>query len=87
MIDVDALLEICRSQNECKDIDVLDMTFKSDCDKTMKALGDDETEIINFIKTADNELLLLLSEVIEEISSKFPSDEMDKALDIIVDVM
>lgn len=87
MIDVDALLEISKLQNECKDIDVLDMTFKSDCDKTMEALGDDETEIINFIKTADNELLLLLSEVLEEISSKFPSDEMDKALDIIVNVM
>ncbi len=53
----------------------------------MEALGDDETEIINFIKAADNELLLLLSEVLEEISSKFPSDEMEKALNIIVNVM
>lgn len=87
MIDVDALLEISKSQNECRDIGILDMTFKSDCDKTMEALGDNETEIINFIKIADNELLLLLSQVLEEISSKFPSDEMDKALDIIVNVM
>lgn len=87
MIDVDTLLAINKSQNECKDIGELEMTFQSDCDKTMEALGNDETEIINFIKTADNELLLLLSQVLEEISSKFPSDEMDKALDIIVNVM
>ncbi len=36
MIDVDALIKISKSQNECNDLGVLDMTFKSDSTRQWK---------------------------------------------------
>lgn len=86
MVDVETLRTICEFQNSCDDIDLLNINFETDCEKTMEALGDDETEIVEFIETADTDMLLLLSEVIERISAKFPDSEaIDKVLDKVVD--
>lgn len=53
--------------------------------RILDCLGDDEEDIISFINDADIEMLSFLSMVTEELYEKFQSDEMDKALDKLVD--
>lgn len=54
---------------------------------TMDALGDNESDVIDFINEANKKQLVFLSMFIEEILDRFPSDEMDKAVDILVSAM
>lgn len=44
----------------------------------IKALGNDESEIIAFINSLDNKTASWVSEIYEEVVEKFPSDEMEK---------
>jgi DNA-directed RNA polymerase subunit H (RpoH/RPB5) len=50
-------------------------------DPLLIALGDDEEEVIRFIKDADENAQLWLSDIIEELQDKFPSEEMKAVLD------
>lgn len=54
---------------------------------TMEALGDNESDVIDFINEANKKQLVFLSMFIEEILDRFPSNEMDKAVDILVSAM
>ena len=50
----------------------------------MECLGNNESEIIEFIRTANHEQLEFLSMFTEEILARFPDDKMDNAIDIII---
>jgi hypothetical protein len=50
-------------------------------DPLLEALCDDEEEVIQFIKGADENAQLWLSDIIEELMEKFPSKEMEAVLD------
>ena len=52
--------------------------------EVMECLGNNESEIIEFIRTANQEQLEFLSMFTEEILAKFPGDKMDKAIDIVI---
>jgi len=47
----------------------------------LEALGEDEDEIIEFMDSADNEVLEALWSVYDDLMDKFPSEKMDKAID------
>ena len=45
------------------------------------AMGDDEQDIISFIKAADDETRSAISGITEELFAKFPSDAMGELID------
>jgi len=50
-------------------------------DPLLIALGDDEEEVIQFIKDADDDTKQWLWSMMDELYEKFPSKEMDAVLD------
>lgn len=52
----------------------------------MECLGTDEDDIVAFIESATHEQLEFLSMFTEEILVAFPSEAMDKAIDIVLTV-
>jgi energy-converting hydrogenase A subunit M len=53
-------------------------------DPLMKALGDDEAEIIQFIQDADEDTRQWLGSLIEELHEKFLSAGMEAAIDALI---
>ncbi|MBQ5994314.1 MAG: hypothetical protein IJL63_00480 [Clostridia bacterium] len=71
-IDIQKIIE------ERKRIPAYDEQSAEDkCQELLAALGDDENEVYEFIKSADDDMFIYLTEIYEEIIEKFESDRID----------
>lgn len=48
--------------------------------RVLEALGDDETEVLKFIKVASNDVESYLYSIYEELVGKFPSEQMEETM-------
>lgn len=59
----------------------LSFSFNDYLDQIIESLGDDESEILEFLESVDEKYAPCIDEFYEEIIEKFPSDEMEEALE------
>lgn len=84
MVNKKKIQELIAWYNDFEKVGYVDYPwFQRDLwDPLLEALGDDESEIIEFIENADEETQSHMSSIMEGLYEKFPSDVMESFMKI-----
>ncbi|MGN0173026.1 MAG: hypothetical protein ACI39F_01155 [Acutalibacteraceae bacterium] len=75
MIDIKKVKKIIKERKKIYVND--DVRTREKWNELLDALGNDEEELYNFLKSIDDDTLSWINEIYEEIVEKFPSDRIN----------